>query len=215
MPFLRTGSGRAVAALVVTYAVGIVGLLVPLTRAGFVLLSPAQLMLTIVLLLSYHPGITSRVVVGWVVVFALGFGVEVLGVNTGWPFGRYEYGMALGPKLWHTPLLIGINWLILVYAAVAVSQQLLPNRRSIWIAITTAAIMALLDLLIEPVAISLGFWHWYGRPVPLQNYVSWFVCAWLLALLLQRFNQSENHSPVAPWVLGFQVAFFTILALFL
>ena len=32
----------------------------------------------------------------------LGFAIEVVGTNTGWPFGEYTYGSALGLSIAHT-----------------------------------------------------------------------------------------------------------------
>jgi putative membrane protein len=218
MRFLQTGAGRAIAALVITYCVGVVGMLLPHYRGAFALLTPVQLLLTLVLMLAYHPGISRRVVAVWALVFSLGFAVEVLGVNTGWPFGRYQYGSVLGLALWRTPLLIGVNWLLLVYASSAVALQALPAawRNATAVATLVAVFMAALDALIEPVAVALGFWHWYGQPVPVQNYAAWFVCAWVLAALHQWLTKNDTRrSPVAVWVFALQVAFFAILVLFM
>ena len=44
----------------------------------------------------------------------LGFGVEVIGVETGLLFGDYEYGSGLGPKVLKVPMLMGVLWWILL-----------------------------------------------------------------------------------------------------
>jgi putative membrane protein len=48
----------------------------------------------------------------------------MLGVHTGILFGNYKYGNALGLKLNDVPILIGINWFIVVYACGMSALQL-------------------------------------------------------------------------------------------
>ena len=39
---------------------------------------------------------------------------EAIGVNTGLLFGTYEYGANLGFKIFGVPLIIGVNWTVLI-----------------------------------------------------------------------------------------------------
>ena len=50
------------------------------------------------------------------VAFATGMITEMIGVNTGYLFGNYEYGEGSG-KNNNVPLLIGVNWFIVVYCS--------------------------------------------------------------------------------------------------
>ena len=50
----------------------------------------------------------------WALTMFLGFGVEVIGVETGLLFGDYEYGSGLGPKVLKVPMLMGVLWWILL-----------------------------------------------------------------------------------------------------
>ena len=109
----------------------------------------------------------------------LGYIIEVIGTNTGWPFGAYAYGTALGPRVFSTPLMIGVLWWLLIRAWFDLSERWTQNA---WAkALITGTAMVLMDVLIEPVAIELGFWTWEDVEVPVANYVSWFVLATLFA----------------------------------
>ncbi len=56
--------------------------------------------------------------------------------------------------------------------------------------------MLLMDLLIEPVAIHLGYWSWTGGDIPIQNYLSWFVISLVMALVMQRYQPKLSQSGV-------------------
>jgi putative membrane protein len=127
-------------------------------------------------------------------------------------FGEYQYGDVLGFKLLNVPLLIGLNWSMLVFAiGVPLSRTALP----VWVKVALGSLaMVALDLLIEPVAIHLGFWNWEQVSVPVQNYVAWgLVSAVFFALFFLLPVRREN--PVARYVLAAQVLFFAGLNLVL
>src|SRR5205085_950587 len=48
---------------------------------------------------------------------ALGFAIELVGVRTGRPFGRYRYGDGLGVKLGGVPLLAAAAWALMARPA--------------------------------------------------------------------------------------------------
>ena len=52
------------------------------------------------------------------IAFIIGFGVEVVGVNTSVLFGDYKYGNLMGIKLWGVPLLIGVQWFVTIFVVV-------------------------------------------------------------------------------------------------
>ncbi|MEL0145906.1 MAG: carotenoid biosynthesis protein, partial [Schleiferiaceae bacterium] len=140
-------------------------------RHDFVFLTPYNLLLMLVvfLLASDRPK-------NWTLYMApivLGFIIEVIGTNTGWPFGAYTYGTALGPRVLSTPLMIGVLWWVLIRAWFDLSGRWTQNA---WAkALITGTAMVLMDVMIEPVAIELDFWNWAEVEVPVANYISWFV----------------------------------------
>ena len=85
--------------------------------------------------------------IAYVIVAFLGFLIEFLGVNYGWFFGEYQYGENLGLKISGTPILIGLNWAMLVIVTGQIAKSFLPKK---WMQVSFAAgLMLLLDLLME------------------------------------------------------------------
>lgn len=129
-----------------------------------------------------------------------GFLVEVIGVNTGLLFGKYDYKDNLGIKVFGVPLIIGINWGILVYAGYLIS---LFFTQKIGVCLWNGVLCTVTDLLMEPVAPRLGFWEFEDSVPGIYNYVCWFIIAVLLSLYLYRFNRikkSISLNKSALWV---------------
>src|SRR5690606_7418804 len=128
--------------------------------------------------------------------------------HTGLLFGNYTYGASLGTKVWDVPLLIGLNWLMLVYA----TGHLANLTRLHWFgkALLGALLMVLLDFFLEPVAVAFDFWNWQGGIIPWSNFAGWLVVALLLHIYFQRAPiYKENR--LAPYVYLVQVIFFVSL----
>ena len=97
------------------YVVGIVGLSFPVTHIFFVHLIPFALLLSAFILLPYQEDdFRRKTVVFFAAIFVVSFAVEAIGVNTGKIFGQYIYDNGLGVKCFGTPLIIGLNWALLV-----------------------------------------------------------------------------------------------------
>jgi len=145
-------------------------------------------------------------------VFLLGYGIEVAGVQTGVIFGEYEYGSILGIKFWRTPLMIGVNWVLLTYAAGYTVNTLSPNLNSVIKAAIAATLLVLLDFLIEPVAVKWDMWSWAEVDIPMQNYLAWWLIAFIMMqIFYYSFKNSTNKVAVA--VLIIQFLFFGLLNL--
>ena len=198
--------------LTLFHLVGMLGLVWEPSRPLFQRLVPLDLLLSASVLAYFHYPMNSKWIWFFVLIFSLGWGVEILGVQTGWPFGAYGYGTALGPKIWDTPPLIGLNWLLLVYAAGMISIKFPLGR--IGRALLGAVLMTCLDLLIEPVAVQLNFWQWESASIPIQNYFSWFFIA---SAFLYYFHRLPIRSinPLAYPFFIIQLVFFALLGLFL
>lgn len=198
----------AVAVLVIFHAVGLWGLLFSGEPEYFQQLTPMNLLLTNVLLFSFHRRWNAAFVLFAVVVFCVGFFSEVLGVHTGLLFGNYSYGAALGLQLWEVPLLIGLNWLMLVYTTGHISNYFKLH----WLirALVGTVLMVLLDYFIEPVAMQYDFWSWQGDSIPVSNFVGWFAVAFLLQLYFQKAFFFKSNK-LAPYVYLVQLVFFICL----
>lgn len=198
----------AIAVLVIFHGVGLWGLLFSGNPEYFQELTPLNLLLTNALLFSFHRHWSMAFLRFGAVVFAVGFLAEAVGVHTGLLFGNYSYGAALGPKLWEVPLLIGLNWLMLVYATGHISSfTRLPWPLK---ALLGALLMVLLDFFIEPVAMQYDFWQWRNGHIPASNYIGWFAVAFLLQLYFQK-SRFSGTSKLAPAVYVVQLIFFVCL----
>lgn len=196
--------------LIVFYSVGIIGLSIDAYRELFLTLTPFNLLLTLALIKWVDRDFSSRGFLAFILVFLTGYGVEVAGVHTGLLFGEYSYGAPLGWKVFEVPLLIGVNWFILAYAAAGVSAYLFKN--SFLKIVLGALLMVGLDFFIEPVAIELDFWQWAGGEIPLQNYIMWFVTALVVQLTLINLK-SKIDKKAGLYVLLIQLYFFIALNL--
>ncbi|MES2732994.1 MAG: carotenoid biosynthesis protein [Bacteroidota bacterium] len=178
--------------LLIMYLAGFIGLQVPALSAFFLTLVPFNMLVSVGILLLFHTQWNYAFLACCILTFISGFLIEVAGIQTGIIFGQYEYGATLGTKLLHVPLLIGINWLILVYCAGTISFQI---KAAWWIqAGVGALLMVLLDFFIEPIAVALDFWHWQEGEIPFQNYLAWFIIAYMLiGFFLQLSFRKDNR----------------------
>lgn len=192
------------------YLAGLIGLNIPAVAPLFRLLTPYNLVASLGLLLLFHTDFRPAFLTYSLMAFAVGFLVEVAGVSTGLIFGQYAYGDTLGFKLAEVPLVIGTNWLMLSYVCGSVTDRL---PAPVWAKVVLAsALMTLLDVLIEPVAMRLDFWQWEGNVVPWQNYVAWFGVS--AALFFAYFKLPfRKQNALAPLLLLLQFLFFGLNSL--
>ena len=134
----------------------------------------------------------------------------MIGVNTGLVFGNYIYGKALGIKVLDTPILIGLNWLIMVYCTAAIVNQF--NAGSIPKILLGSAMMVGYDLLLEYVAPFMDMWSW-DTPYPgIKNFVMWFILAIVFHILFQMLNLRIENKP-ARYLFLIQILFFCGISL--
>ncbi len=180
----------------------------------FVSLTAMNLIFTFLLMVWYHEKKSSHFWSYVGIITLSGFLLEMIGVNTGFPFGSYYYGFPFGPQILGTPPTIGLNWFVLTYG---VSYLLSGLKAQKWIkAILTGAGVTFLDVLIEPVAIYLDYWNWAALHVPIQNYITWFVAISIFSYFI--YNQEEKSdkwvNPIVKWVISAQFIYFLVLCWF-
>jgi putative membrane protein len=198
--------------LIVFYSVGILGLLWPLTHLVFIRLIPTALLLSFGVLLLFHKNSLSRRFV-WTFsfVYIFSFFIEAMGVSTGIIFGGYHYGNSLGIKLFNTPMIIGLNWVFLVYTSASLVNHL--KLSGIFSVLLASLVMVLYDIVMEQVASLLDMWYWKDNQIPLQNYISWFACAVLFHSLLKVMH-IKTQNKMATTILSCQFLFFLVLMVF-
>ncbi|RCH55026.1 carotenoid biosynthesis protein [Mucilaginibacter hurinus] len=202
-------NGLIILIIVLFHFVGVIGFSSSVTHDIFLQLVPFHLLLMLGCIIYSHNGINGNFWVFVVIIYLLGFWVEWFGVHTGLIFGNYSYGETLGLKLFDIPLLIGVNWFLLIYAT-GVSMQRYMFKTVFGRVIAGALLLVILDFLIEPVAQEQDQWQWEGYKVPFSNYMGWFLAS---AVMLYVFEavKFKRQSMVAPVFLLTQFIFFVVL----
>ena len=196
--------------LVIFYAVGFAGLSVPATHLFFVYLTPFALILSSFIVGLFHSKFSAKTLFVFIFIYIASFIVELIGVNTGSIFGNYSYGHGLGIKLFNTPLIIGLNWLLLVYVSNSVIE--LSNWPMMLKIVGAAFLLLGYDVLLEQVAPQLAMWTFSESAVPVQNYLAWFLLALLFSLVINLMKINTKNR-IAPVVFGIQALFFAALLL--
>ncbi len=159
-------------------------------------------------------------------ILAILYGVilEVLNVYMS---GTYSYGEEFLLQIYDVPLAIGLGWAVIYYISYKSAQN---YNLKWWQAPFFMSLFALsIDLVIDIVAIRLGFWHWlipfnqewFG--VPYDNLFGWMAVIWTFAFFI-NFSEQNFFSAkllkivkystvlIAPFALAFQIISYTILA---
>lgn len=155
----------------------------------------------------------DRKLLYWALATYLGtFFIEAAGVATGRIFGAYTYGPTMFVQWLGVPLVIALNWTVLILAVNQLATRWVWNP--ILASLLSGLFIALYDFIIEPVAIRLNYWTWADVDVPLQNYIAWAVIGFLfsLPLHLARIRYQNNLLLVYLLVQGL---FFLALNLFM
>jgi putative membrane protein len=206
--WFRNKENSLTAALIIFYLIGAVGISI---NPNFAALTPFNLLVTAIILLYLHPEKDLLFFINLFFVFVGAWFLEMIGTTTGIIFGAYKYGNSLGFKLNQTPIIIGLNWIIVAYSSIITVDVLAKHFKiklhEIMGALLAAILMVLLDILIEPVAPKLDFWAFENLVVPIQNYTAWFFfgfafCYWMLK------GGVLKHNPMAWKVYAVQVMFF-------
>ena len=104
----------ATAIAILFHTIGLTGLLF-FDKTFFLAATPFNLLLSFALLVWTQQEKNKYFFLFVLACFVVGVAVEMIGINTGFLFGDYAYGPVLGPQVMNVPLLIGINWFIIIY----------------------------------------------------------------------------------------------------
>ncbi len=142
----------------------------------------------------------------------LTFGIEVVGIQTGFPFGSYHYEQTLGFLVFGVPLPIAAAWIGVILNALLFSTP----RSKIKRALETGLWVVVLDLILDPVAFSRHFWTWSGHGayfgVPFTNFAGWLVIAGLLTFLFPLKPMSKAVRIWAVRIFQLMLFMFGVLA---
>ncbi len=190
------------------HVAGFIGMLTSY-KSWFIANTFLNLLIMFGLIVWTHPGKNLPFFAFLFIAFATGMITEIIGVNTGLLFGRYEYGKTLGRGLMNVPWLIGINWFTSIYCCGAVlshlqywflsrspaAESLLsPQSKFLSFIIDGAMLATIFDFLLEPVAVKLGYWKWLpDGHIPYTNYLSWFLISTLMLTVFKLLSFPKRN----------------------
>ncbi len=195
----------------------------------FINATPLNLLLSFALLIYTQKEKNIFFYVFMLVTIVIGIVVEIIGVNTALLFGEYSYGNVLGIQVKNVPLIIGVNWFIVMYCCGITTYTLFkralsklaietntPTKslKAISVIIDGATIAVFLDWIMEPVAVKLGYWQWKTAIIPFYNYLCWFVVS-IFLLTIFHFCSFNKQNKFAIHLLLIQAMFFLLLRTFL
>lgn len=211
------------------HSVGLLGM-IWIDKYWFARMTPLNLLLMFFLISWTQPEKKISFFIFVAISFLVGMISEMLGVHTGLIFGNYTYGTIMGLQVASVPLIIGLNWFVVLYSALAAMHFLMgrftqktsqsngysANRPiSIQHIFGGALLAVFFDWVMEPAAVGLGFWTWAGNGIiPVFNYLSWFFISSLL-LYISRFINIKPDNIFAVHLFFIQLMFFLLLRLFL
>lgn len=107
--------------------------------------------------------------------FLVGYGSEVIGVATGFPFSEYSYTERLQPQLLDVPIAIPLAWAMMAYPAWRVGELVGPTP--VLRALCAAGALTAWDVALDPQMVGIGYWEWPNGGayvgIPLVNFLGW------------------------------------------
>ena len=116
-----------------------------------------------------------------------GFLFEAQSMVTGVPYGAFGYGTLLGPTVLGAPLT-----LLFAYPPLVIGVM---HRFKGWM---VPVMLVLVDLCLDPMAVTLGYWAWdvpgvyYG--VPLVNFAGWLISGTIAYYIMRKHTFSVQCS---------------------
>ena len=109
------------------------------------------------------------------------------------------------------PLLIGLNWVVLIYTSNAIISHL--TNKKIWIVVGGSVLMVLYDVILEIAAPFMMMWEFQGNHPPLNNYLMWFVLSIVFHLAMVVFKINTENKPARNLFI-IQMVFFLIIVVY-
>jgi uncharacterized membrane protein len=153
-----------------------------------------------------------------------GVTLEILNVHMS---GLYSYGKEFMVQIYDVPLAIGLGWAVIYY----ISHKSAENYNLKWwqIPLFMSLIALSIDLVVDVVAIRLGFWswripfdqEWFG--VPYDNLFGWMAVIWTFSFFISLSKQNflskklskvikYSSAIISPFLLAFQIISYTAIS---
>lgn len=165
-----------------------------------------------------HGAISYRlrgILVFFAICLIVGNVFENLGVATAFPFGRYYFTDAMGPKLFQVPILLGLAYVGMGYLSWTLGRVIFGNLRCplvgapiVMLPVVAAFIMVAWDFANDPVWANINrLWVWrqggayFG--VPLTNFLGWYLVVYVIyqsfAIYLRGRSPGSDRVPSSYW----------------
>lgn len=200
--------------IIIFFLAGLIFHLIPYTQKYVLAITDITMLLTnsIVLFFVLREQ-KNKILLYWsILTFILTFLTELIGVRTGLIFGTYQYGQTMLIQLFNIPVVIGMNWVILMLGSYSLAQM--TFRRAVFVPLFSSLLIVGFDFLMEEVAMKLDYWQWAGNKIPLQNYIAWFFISLIFSTILVLFKVNVESKILKVYFL-IQLGFFIVLRLFL
>ena len=179
----------------------------------FLSTSPFAILISFILLLLNYNTRQKGFATALISIITIGFLVEFLGVNYDLFFGSYEYGNNLGYKIGGVPIIMSINWLVLIFLTGSFTEKIIPNSLPLKV-IFASLLMVFIDIFLEICAPKLDYWKFNEEIVPMSNYNSWFIISAICLYIYFRSIKDKEYK-LSTNMLVIHLAFFGLLSVFL
>ncbi len=196
--------------IVIFFIVGLLLHMIPLTHQYVLAITDLTMLLTNSIVFYFlFRNQQSKVLLYWsLTAFLLTFLIELAGVKTGLIFGEYHYGRTMLVQLFDVPLVIGMNWVILMLGSYSIIQWM--GLKRYYVPILSSLLIVGFDFVMEEVAMRLDYWQWEGGVVPLQNYIAWFFISLIFTSILALLKVNVESRIIKVYFLV-QLGFFVVL----
>lgn len=207
------------------HSVGLMGM-IWIDTYWFARMTPLNLLMMFFLIIWVQSEKKKNFYIFLTLAFLVGMVSEIIGVKTGLLFGNYRYGAILGFQIAGVPLIIGLNWFVVIYSSVATifyfirqfepanglkSTNTPSSPVGLNVLIGAVFLATFFDWVMEPVAVSLSFWTWAGDgQIPVLNYLSWFFIS-IIMMSIFRFLRIRPDNLFAVHLFLIQMVFFVLL----
>jgi bisanhydrobacterioruberin hydratase len=105
--------------------------------------------------------------------------IESTAIKTGFPYGHFYYTDKVALKLFSlVPWTLPFAWIPLVLGTTFLGMKLF-NKNPLKVIISSAFLLVLTDMVLDPGAVALDFWRWAESGVfyrvPFTNFLGWFL----------------------------------------
>ncbi|NLX48442.1 MAG: carotenoid biosynthesis protein [Methanospirillum sp.] len=132
----------------------------------------------------------------------LSMAVEAIGVLTGIPYGAFSYSPALGsPLVGPVPWTVGFAYVPLLLGASSLARRYgsslpLPAQAAL-----SGLLLVAVDLVLDPAAVTLGYWSWVEvgayHGIPASNFAGWLLTGTFYSAITLRASRGGLPEGVA------------------